>query len=212
MSAEAMSLSAMPLGAMMVFVLVGTFTPGPNNIMAMECARRRGFWGSRFFILGMGSGFFLVMLSCALFNIALAKVMPEVRPVLGAFGAVYMLWLAAKPFLRSKKKEFSDPGGGHPYITGLLLQFLNPKVILYGIATMAGFVLPYTDAPAMLALFSLGFALVGLAATGSWALFGAVFQRYFSKHEFAINVAMAILLVWCATAISGVDFGTILKR
>lgn len=193
----------MPIGALLTFAVVGTFTPGPNNIMAMERARRTGFRGSLNFVLGMGAGFFLVMLSCAVFNLVLEKMLPSIQSVLGTIGAIYMLYLAIKPFLRSQHGVVSDPGGS--WMVGLALQFLNPKLILYGIVIMSSFVLPYTSDPLALGLIAVGLAAIGLTAQICWALFGAVFQRYFSKHEFAINVVMALLLLWCAVAISGID-------
>ena len=199
----------MPISELLVFVLVGTFTPGPNNIMSMERARRLGFWESRFFILGIGTGFFLVSLSSAVFNLLLERIIPSIRPLLSALGVLYMLYLAVKPFVSSKKKALSKPKDEHPYVTGMLLQFLNPKAILYNIALMSSFVLPYTDDLLILILISLGLAVTALTSTASWALFGAIFQRYFSKHEFAINLIMAVLLIWCAVSISGLDIGAL---
>lgn len=194
----------MPTGALLTFVLLGTFTPGPNNIMAMESARRAGFWGSRFFILGMASGFFFVMLFCALFNLLLGKILPGIQTVLGGIGALYMLYLAIKPFLHPKRQGASNPGAMHSCITGFVLQFLNPKLILYGIVIMSGFILPWYSSPFALVLFSLGLTAVGLLSLICWALFGAIFQRYFAKHEALLNIVMAVLLVWCATTISGI--------
>ena len=198
----------MPIGALLTFVVVGTFTPGPNNIMAMERARRTGFRGSLRFVLGMAAGFFLVMLSCAAFNLVLEKMLPSIQSFLGAIGAVYMIYLAIKPFLPSKHGVVSDPGGS--WAVGMALQFLNPKLILYGIVIMSSFVLPYTSDPLVLGLVAVGLTAVGLASLICWALFGAVFQRYFSEHEFAVNVVMALLLLWCAVAISGVDLRALL--
>ena len=198
----------MSIGALLTFVLLGTFTPGPNNIMAMERARRVGFWGSRFFIMGMVAGFFLVMLFCAAFNLMLDKILPSIQSILGAVGAVYMLWLAIKPFLPSRHGVVSDPGGA--FLSGMALQFLNPKLILYGIVVMSSFILPHTGDPMLLGLCAVGLTAIGLASLVCWALFGAVFQKYFSEHERATNVVMALLMVWCAVAISGVDLRALL--
>ncbi|MDR3265347.1 MAG: LysE family transporter [Synergistaceae bacterium] len=195
----------MPMGTLILFVLVGTFTPGPNNITSMNTARRLGFWRTRPLILGIGSGFFVVALSCALFNLALKEIMPGIQPILGGLGAFYMLWLAFKPFFHSKKKAASASDDGHLYAAGLLLQFLNPKVILYSLATMSGFVLPYVSDLLPILLISLILALLAMLSVTSWALFGVAFQRYFSKYESVVNVIMAILLVYCAVTISGLD-------
>ncbi|MDR3231877.1 MAG: LysE family transporter [Synergistaceae bacterium] len=202
----------MPIGTFILFVVVGTFTPGPNNITSMNTARRVGFWRARPFIFGVGTGFFVVALSCALFNLALKEIMPGVQPILGGLGALYMLWLAFKPFFHSKKKTAAAPGDERLYVTAFLLQFLNPKVILYSLATMSGFVLPYVSDLLPLSLISLLLALLAMASVTSWALFGVVFQRYFSKYESAVNVVMAALLVYCAITISGLDVKGLLQK
>jgi threonine/homoserine/homoserine lactone efflux protein len=189
----------------MMFVLVATFTPGPNNITAMNNARKVGFRRIRPFIMGVFSGFFLVALACALFNLALDKILPGIQPILGVLGALYMLYLAFKPFFQTQKKKISDPVGSHPYIAGFVLQFLNAKLLFYCLATMSSFVLPYYSNISTLAAVSLGLALFAMLSVTAWALFGAVFQKYFSEYEFAVNVVMAVLLVYCAVVISGLD-------
>ena len=194
----------MPVVPFVLFAVLGTFTPGPNNIMSMNRARRFGMKGAWPFIYGAGTGFFLVMLACALFNRALGEIIPGVQWFLGILGALYLLYLAAKPFFPSGKKRAPDPSEGRAYVTGVLLQFVNPKVILHGIAVMSGFILPYFDSTLSLTLFSLGMALTGSLSMACWALFGTVFQKYFSEHELAVNIVMAILLVYCAAVISGI--------
>lgn len=37
-----------------------------------------------------------------------------------------------------------------------------------------------------------------LAMSNTWAIFGAVFQRFFKKYSSIINIIMALLLVYCA--------------
>jgi threonine/homoserine/homoserine lactone efflux protein len=195
----------MPVGAFIVFVLAASFSPGPNNITAMNNARKVGFLKNFPFVLGVCSGFFVVLLSSAFFNLALDKIVPGVQPFLGTIGALYMLYLAFKPFFPTKKKNLSDLVGKRLLAAGFLLQFLNAKGILYGLATMSGFVLPYYSDVPSLAVISLGMASVASLSVACWSLFGTVFQKYFSEYEFAVNVTMAVLLVYCAIIISGLD-------
>ena len=52
----------------LAYVVVTTFTPGPNNIMAMSNAMHHGYRRTLGFLAGMTAGFFLVMLACGILN------------------------------------------------------------------------------------------------------------------------------------------------
>lgn len=47
----------MPVFSFLVYILVSTFTPGPNNFMAMLFAHQYGFRRTIPFCLGVGAGF-----------------------------------------------------------------------------------------------------------------------------------------------------------
>lgn len=191
----------MQIVAFLTFVAVASYTPGPNCIMAMNNARLKGMRGSMPFITGMATGLGLVMFAAAMFNIYITRVMPAVRPYLSAAGAAYMLWLAVKPFLPHKQGEIEVHGGKWPFFTGVMLQFINPKVIFFALAVMASFVLPYSNSFTVIVLFAAFLAAVGFSSLLLWGAFGVLFQRYFSKHETALNIFMAVLLIYCAWSV-----------
>ena len=83
---------------------------------------------------------------------------------------------------------------------------MNVKGILYSFATLSTFILPhYGGDPFLLTLISLALAAMCIVSTLSWSLFGVVFQAYFSRYETTVNVVMALLLVYCAASLSGLD-------
>ena len=47
-------------------------------------------------------------------------------------------------------------------------------------------------------MFALALTVIGLASTASWALFGAVFERFLKRYSKVTNAVMALLLVYCA--------------
>lgn len=61
----------MPLLSFLLYVFVTSFTPGPNNIMAMLLANKYGLKKTIRFCLGVGAGFFVIMLLCSYFNLCL---------------------------------------------------------------------------------------------------------------------------------------------
>jgi cysteine/O-acetylserine efflux protein len=185
--------------AFLSFVTVTTFTPGPNNIMAMSNASRFGLKRSMRFTLGVCAGFFLVVGISIAFTIALFNLMPSIKPVMTVIGAGYILWLAYKTVTSSPHDEAA--AGQSTFVSGMLLQFLNPKAILYGITAASTFIVPYYHSVPVLMAFSAALALVSLASTSCWALFGSVFQRFVSEHFRIVNTVMAALLLYCAISL-----------
>ena len=59
----------MPWKAAILFVLAATYTPGPNNLMAMDGARRFGLRRCLPFLAGMSSGLIFVIALSGLFNL-----------------------------------------------------------------------------------------------------------------------------------------------
>ncbi|NTW29477.1 MAG: LysE family transporter [Coriobacteriia bacterium] len=186
--------------AFLSYVLLTTFTPGPNNIMSMSNASRFGFRKSLRFTSGVFAGFFVLMvLSCA-FSLTLYSVLPSIKPFMTVVGAAYILWLAYKTATASPHAE-QGLGATNTFLSGALLQFLNPKAILYGITAASTFLVPYYKSPVVLAGFCLFMAGMSFISTSSWAAFGSVFERFLSGNGKAVSWVMAALLVYCAVAL-----------
>lgn len=190
----------MLLFSFMLYVFVTSFTPGPNNIISMSNASRFGLQATFRFIFGVTVGFFLLMLLCSYFNLVLYQLIPKIKPALSILGSLYMLYLAYKTVIPSGKKS-ANYDQSSTFMTGLILQFVNPKGILYGITVVSAFIIPFYQSGWVMTLFSLLLALVGFMSTLSWALFGVLFQKFSSKHERAFNLCMGLLLVYCAFSV-----------
>jgi cysteine/O-acetylserine efflux protein len=185
--------------AFISYVLVTTFTPGPNNIMAMANASRFGLRRSMRFTTGVGLGFFAIVGLSIVFTIALYQMIPTIKPVMTVIGAAYILWLAYRTVTSSPHDEKS--AGQSTILSGMLLQFVNPKAILYGITVASTFIVPYYHSPVVLAGFAAALAAVSLVSTSCWALFGSVFQRFMADNHRVVNYVMGALLVYCAVSL-----------
>ena len=175
-------------------------TPGPNNIMSMSNGSQKGFVRALPFNLGIWVGFSLVMVLCTAFCSALSTLIPKIKTPMLAAGAIYMLYLAWGMVRSGDHGQREWAGGG--FLTGLLLQFVNPKIYLYGIMSMEAYILPYYQGhPAVLLGFALLLAFIGFVFTLCWSAFGSVFQRIFSRHARLVGWVMALLLVYCALSL-----------
>lgn len=196
------------VGAFLSYVFVVTFTPGPNNIMAMANAGKYGFKETIKFNWGVFTGFLILLLSSSYFNLFLFNVIPKIKTFMGILGAGYMLYLAfkimsSKDEEKDEKETIKDNKKLNLYLSGLALQLINPKVILYSITVISNFIIPYYKSNMALILFSLLLSIIGFASITSWALFGSIFNKFLSKYKKQFNIVMGILLIYSAISVSG---------
>lgn len=184
----------------LTYAVVTAITPGPNNIMSMSNGSRKGFIGALPFNFGIGVGFSIVMLLCTAFCSMLSSLIPKIKMPMLIIGAAYMLYLAWETFRSSDSIEENHSRDG--FLSGLLLQFINPKIYIYCIMSMEAYILPYYHVQLLpLIGFALLLAFIGFAFTLCWSAFGSVFQWLFSKHAKIVNTIMALLLVYCAVSL-----------
>ena len=111
-----------------------------------------------------------------------------------------MLYLAWETFCGSDAIEENHSRDG--FLSGLLLQFINPKIYIYCIMSMEAYILPlYSGQPLPLFGFAVLLTLIGFIATLLWTAFGSAFKWLFSRHARVVNTIMALLLVYCAISL-----------
>ena len=179
---------------------VMAITPGPNNLMSMSNAGQFGIKKAIGFNFGVWLGFSLVALVSAVFCSTLSALFPQIKLPMLILGAGYMLYLAWKIFRSSTVEEKSDGKGS--FLSGLLLQFVNPKIYINCIVSMQNYILPHFAGKwGAVVAFALLVAFMGFLCTLLWALFGSAFRLLFSKYAKITNTVMALLLVYCAVSL-----------
>lgn len=186
---------------LLVFAATTTFSPGPNNILMLTLAGQYGWKKCLKIMAGIWTGSFTLMLCCGLFSSVLSELMPEVAPYFKYVGAVYILWLAWKTAVRKPAAVETEQQKEPAFMTGFFLQIANVKIILYGLTAFTTYITPYVQGIPMTVLFA--FVLMAVAAAGNvlWAAMGNVCQRFYIRYYRIFNLAMALLLVWCAAKI-----------
>lgn len=192
------------LASFLSYVFVVTFTPGPNNIMSMVNANKFGYKRTLRFMLGIFTGFIIIMLLSSYFNLLLFNVIPKIKIFMGILGAIYMTYLAFKTMTSKNSTEDKGNEKLNTFSTGLTMQFLNPKVILYGITVISNFIIPYYNSNITLVLFSVFLGSAAFISISCWALFGVLFQKFLSKYRKPFNIVMGLLLIYSAISISGI--------
>ena len=193
------------LFAFLSFVFVTTFTPGPNNISSASMGVLYGFKKTRNYRLGIATGFVFVMLLCGAISTTLQSVFPAFETALHYIGAAYILWLAYETLRTSYTFEEGDQTL-MGFTRGLLLQILNPKVVIYGLALYSTFLLPITNNLFYTIISAIFLATVALSSTSVWALFGSAIRNYLKNPKVRqfVNLALSLLLVYTAIELSGI--------
>lgn len=184
----------------LTYAVVTAVTPGPNNILSMSNGSRRGFKGALPFNFGILAGFAIIMVLCTAFCSLLSTWIPKIKMPMLIVGACYMLYLAWGTFRSSGTIEENHSRDG--FFSGLLLQFVNPKIYIYCIMSMEAYILPfYHGRPLPLLGFALLLASIGFLFTLLWSAFGSIFKWLFSRHTRLVNTIMGLLLVYCAISL-----------
>ncbi len=184
----------------LLYICITAYTPGPNNIMSLSNAVRYGFRKSFPFNLGILTGFSLIMQLCTLLSAVLYAHLSQARLYLQIIGAAYMLYLAWKTWRSSPEIELEETKGAS-FTSGFTLQFVNPKIYIYGVTAMSTFIFPYFDSTLVLIGFALFLAFVGFTGTVTWSVFGSAFRRILSRYAGIVNPVLALLLVYCAISL-----------
>lgn len=188
------------LSDFLIYCFITAYTPGANNLLSMSNAIRFGIRRSYRFNLGILAGFVIVMTVCSIFSTTLFTILPKVKIMMQILGAAYMIYLAWKVWKSSANPDV-DSSKEASFLSGMILQFANPKIYIYAITAMTLYILPVYHSFGAIAGFTFLLAFIGASGSFVWALFGSAFCKYLSRHTKGVNLIMALLLVYCAVAL-----------
>ena len=186
---------------LITYILITTFTPGPNNISSAAAGVRLGLKKSLPYLFGLVTGFFIVMLLSGYLNFFLHARYSAIAVYVKWIGFFYMLWLAVSLFLKSEKKKTAI--GSFSFMPGALLQLVNPKVILYGITIFAVFSDTLAANSWSVLLGAVVLSCVGFLSVLTWCTAGSILTRFLSdkRNLLGFNLALAGLLLYSAFSI-----------
>jgi len=187
-------LSALPAG--MLFVVVMSITPGPNNAMLVASAVNFGFRRTLPHMLGISAGMVVLMLSVGLGLGVVFQRVPMLYDVLEVLSVAYLLYLAWKIGTSGELKVRSGERRPMRFHEAIAFQWVNPKAWMM-VLTAATTIRLSADFGTNTALMAALFYLFGLPCICVWAAFGTGMRRVLSNplRLRVFNVAMALSLV-----------------
>ena len=139
-------------------------------------------------------------LMAVVINRLLGTLLGSAVSLLSWVGAAYILWMAWR-ILKSAGAEPDKETRQPNFITGLLLNLTNVKVILFCITALGTFVLPYTRSLPWLVGTALALTLMGPGSNLVWLFLGAKLQKLLHAHQKTVDIVMAISLALCAVSL-----------
>ncbi|MCO7124572.1 LysE family transporter [Sporolactobacillus shoreicorticis] len=186
----------MNLIAFLSYVVILAFTPGPNNLMALEESKRLGFKRSFPFMEGLLAGFLVLAIITLVFTDRLMTYIPSFEPYMKIVGSFYIFYLIWGLFRKSSEKESTNQSNRQLFISGLILNLSNVKVMLYFLTGYIAFILPAYENIWIALLLGLFLCFAGTCSNLLWASFGSLFKNFFNHYERAVTIAMAALLFY----------------
>ena len=139
------------------------------------------------------------MILCGYGAHLLAELLPNTLGILKVLGAGYVLYLAYK-VAKSKPQGLESENENLGFFNAFFLQFVNMKIILYGITIHLSFVLPYYHSLFYTSAF-IAYSTHRLFGILLWIVAGIALKAFLVKHYKIANLTMAALLVLSAVQI-----------
>jgi threonine/homoserine/homoserine lactone efflux protein len=182
--------------ALAVFALVGSITPGPNNMMLLASGVNFGFGRTIPHLLGVSIGFAAMVSAMGLGIGAVFETYPVLHVILRYAGAAYLVYLAWKIANAGAPRESNAGGRPITFFQAAAFQWVNPKAWVLALSAISTYTPPGQYVTNVLAVAGI-FGTINLPCVASWALFGTAMRSLLTDRRFlrVFNVGMAVALV-----------------
>ena len=180
----------------LVFALVASITPGPNNLLMMASGATFGVKRTAPHMAGVVLGFGFMTLAVGLGLAEVLKASPLLFAVLRWAAAAYILYIAYR--MVTAKGPGIAVTGENPwsFLRAVVFQWINPKAWVMALGAVG----TYAEHGRFLAdvvIIAVAFMIINVPCALTWTGFGTGIRRWFKKpgHLKAFNWTMAALLV-----------------
>ena len=196
------------------YCFIVTATPGPAVVMILSTVNNFGTRRSVEFVLGVTVAFASLIFTSVFISNVLLESFPWVIVLMQIAGASYMFYLAWKIYHmniseKGEKTPEESPAveesvGKGTFVSAVLMQYLNPKVVIFTLTVLPSFVMPYYKSASVQLLFATAVTGIGFTSCMLWVVFGTVFRKFMIKYRVVLNRIMAFFLAYSAVAVSGI--------
>ena len=184
------------LPTLLLQILVVGYTPGPANIYSLAMSLRHGRKQSMVMWLGLLTGFLIAVTLMAVLTHFIGMAFGEYVGFLKYLGAAYIVYLAYR--IWRSNRQGNEKQGDCTFVSGMLVQMTNAKMLLFDLTAFSTFVLPYSNSFVDLLEVGAWLVLAGPGGNLVWLLAGRYLRQFFTKYGRQVDVVSAMALVLCA--------------
>ena len=184
------------LPTLLLQILVVGYTPGPANIFSLAMSLRHGRKQSMVMWLGLLTGFSIAVTLMAVITHFIGMAFGEYVGFLKYLGAAYIVYLAYR--IWRSNRQGNEKQGDCTFVSGMLVQMTNAKMLLFDLTAFSTFVLPYSNSLVDLLEVGAWLVLAGPGGNLVWLLAGSYLRQFFTKYGRQVDVVSAMALVLCA--------------
>lgn len=188
----------MDLLPLLLFSLVATVTPGPNNLMILSAGLNHGVRQALPHYWGICLGFPPMIFALCLGVGAVFGRWPWLYAALQITGGAYLVYLAWG-IATTRPPQQHERGHGRPltFWQAALFQWVNPKAWVMGLGAVAVFGSADAGVLERAVVIAGCFMLVGFPCVGLWLVLGEWMGRLLrnARHLVLFNRTMAALLL-----------------
>ncbi len=184
--------------SLVLFTMVVTYSPGPNNVLLAWSGGQVGIWRTFPLWLGIVAGIIPLVVVSALGLGAIIHAEPTAQVVLKAAGSLYLVWLGWKvahsgPPNLDRARANTRVG----FVAGFVNTLLNPKGWAMALSAAAGYAALAPTAPQLALLLSVVFVIVAVPNWFLWSGGGQLMARSIrSERGWTIaNTLLGLLVV-----------------
>lgn len=175
-------MSAQLMTAFMLFAISISMTPGAGNIALIGLSSRYGFGATLPFILGNTVGVIAILAGASVGLAGVLSLYPTLYMILKWLGAGYLLYMAWGIANMELESDTSVKKSG--FMSGILVQILNPKSWVASITVFSQFVSPDNSYVTQVTIIILVMVVTGVIGMLQWAFFGSMLMKLIqSPHK-----------------------------
>ncbi|MFT3907636.1 MAG: LysE family translocator [Steroidobacteraceae bacterium] len=188
------------LTALVMFAIITSFTPGPNNAIAAATGANFGLRAALPHIFGVPFGMATLLLLGTLGAAALLLAHPVAMLLVKWLGIVYLIYIA---WLIGNTRTLKDKQVARPltFVQSALFQYANPKAWMMAVAAVGSYMRPQNGSGGVWPVFAV-FVLCGLCSSSLWSWLGAALRSWlqqgarFAWFNRIMGASLAATAVW----------------
>ena len=184
--------------SLLLFGIVASLSPGPNNIMTSYTAFNFGVKKTIPTMLGVIIGWTILVIFLQVGSVIVFQKLEILQKIIRVLGSIYLLFMAYKISFSSIKLKKASPKPV-TFLNTFFFQFVNPKSIIIALAAIAMFINSQENFVKDSIVLTIVFFFMAVGSQAAWCLMGKYLRKFATSDKFIknFNYTMSFLLIVC---------------